>query len=161
MSPEVAELLRRETIRSVLRAYARGVDARDWVRVRNCYHHDAFDDHGVFRGSPDGLVAHFAQQMTEFAGTLHLTGDPDIGPEERGTCDVMSSVLALHWRPTSSPLPHLVVVADYIDRFEHRQPDGWRIARRVVVLRHAQETSASPEPWRWAHLFATHADGTR
>jgi len=31
---------------------ARGTDRRDAALIRSCYHADAVDDHGAFRGGP-------------------------------------------------------------------------------------------------------------
>ena len=37
----------------------RGVDEHDWDRVERCSRPDAYNDHGVYRGSPAGLVDYF------------------------------------------------------------------------------------------------------
>lgn len=149
----VAETDRVEITR-VLNDYARGVDDGDWARVRACYHDDAIDDHGVYQGGPDGLVEHFAEQLVAFAGTLHLLGAPDldaIGPDEVAA---RTACLALHWCEPGSGGRHLVMVADYDDRFSRR--DGaWRIAARTVRVRHVEELQSNPEIWPYAHLFAT------
>lgn len=144
----------RVEITRVLNDYARGVDDGDWGRVLACYHGDAVDDHGVYRGGPDGLVRHFAEQLVAFAGTLHLLGAPDldaVGPDE---VTARTACLALHWREPGSSERHLVMVADYDDRLTRR--DGaWRIAERTVRIRHAEELAVAPEIWPLAHLFAS------
>lgn len=144
----------RAEITRVLNSYARGVDDNDWQRVHACYHPDAVDDHGVYRGGPDGLVAHFAEHLDAFGGTLHLLGAPDL--EQRGPDEIasMTACLALHWAAAGSGGEHLVMIADYDDVFT--RPGGeWRVAKRTVRVRHAEELTANPEIWPLTRLFAT------
>lgn len=144
----------RDAIIQVLNDYARGVDDQDWARVRACYHDDAVDNHGVYRGGPDGLVAHFAAHLDAFAGTLHLLGAPDLDAREDDEVAARTQCLALHWRAAGSGGKHLVLIADYDDRFT-RSDGVWRIAARTVRVRHAEELTANPEIWSLTHLFAT------
>lgn len=140
-------------IRDVLHAYARGVDDRDWERVLGCYHPDAHDDHGVYRGDPGGLVDHFERHLPEYAGTLHLLGGTDLHPVDHVTVDASTLCLALHWRPPGAGGRHLVMVAEYDDRFERRN-GAWRIARRTVRICLAEEIEASTEVWPLLDRFA-------
>lgn len=135
-----------DAIRAVLHAYARGVDDRDWSRVEACYHPDAIDDHGVYVGDPAGLVAHFRDNLGAFAGTLHLLGGVDLRRVDDDTVAASTLCLALHWAPPGSAGKHLVMVAEYDDEFERRS-GVWRIARRVVRLRMAEEFAAAAEAW--------------
>ena len=148
----VAVLLRDE-VRSVLRSF-REVSTSATGTHQRCYHPDAYDDHGVYRGSPPVLSTTSGPTSLGLAGTLHVVGDPDIERIDEATLKVTSSCLALHWRHAGSGEPHLVMVADYADRFEHRDQSGWKIASRTVVLRLAEDVPAAPEPWRWTQLFA-------
>ena len=140
-------------IRDVLRAYARGVDDCDWARVLGCYHADAHDDHGIYKGDPAGLVEHFRKHLDAYAGTLHLLGDPDLTAFGPDVIHALTACLALHWRHPGSGGRHLIMVADYDDRFERRR-QSWRIARRTVRLRMAEEVPASAEPWPLLGHFA-------
>lgn len=54
------EMSAKQEITELLYRYCRGIDRLDWDLVRSCYHDDAFDDHSIFRGSPDEFVAFFA-----------------------------------------------------------------------------------------------------
>lgn len=123
-----AELGVREAIRDVLRRYGRGVDRRDWDLVRSCYHPDATDDHGVYRGDVDGFVAFFADQVGHWDGTSHhlLDGLIDLDGDV-ARCETPAT--AHHWSGDDD----LVMGVRYLDRFESRDGD-WRIARRTVVL---------------------------
>jgi 3-phenylpropionate/cinnamic acid dioxygenase small subunit len=135
-----------EAIRSVVHAYARGVDDRDWRRVEACYHPDATDDHGVYVGDPAGRVAHFQEHLDAYAGTLHLLGGTDVRGIDDVTVEASTLCLALHWPPPGRGGKHLVMVAEYDDRFEHRAGE-WRIARRTVRLRMAEEFDAAHVAW--------------
>jgi NADH:flavin oxidoreductase / NADH oxidase family/SnoaL-like domain len=48
-------------ITKVLTAYVHGADRSDWDLVRRCYHPDAVDDHGLYPGDVDGLLAFLAE----------------------------------------------------------------------------------------------------
>ncbi|MEQ8436589.1 MAG: nuclear transport factor 2 family protein [Ilumatobacter fluminis] len=136
-----------DAIRAVLHDYARGVDDRDWKRVERCYHADAVDDHGVYVGDPAGLVAYFDEHLAGvYDGTLHVMTGSDLRRVDDTTIDSSTLCLALHWPPAGSGGRHLVMVADYDDRFERRD-DAWRIARRTVRVRMAEEFDAASEVW--------------
>ena len=49
------ELEARTAIEDCLKRFARAVDRQDWKAARACYHDDAFDDHGFFKGPPDAF----------------------------------------------------------------------------------------------------------
>src|SRR5690606_8792984 len=74
--PSPEEVAVRHAITTVLQDYARGVDDRDWDLVRRCYHPDAVDDHGVYRGDVEGFVAHFARQARAWDRTAHYVFEP-------------------------------------------------------------------------------------
>lgn len=62
-------------IRDVLYRYCRGVDRVDLELVRDCYHDDAVDDHGAFRGPPDAYVAWLADRLRAYEHTSHTLGN--------------------------------------------------------------------------------------
>ena len=47
------ELVAKQEISELLHRYCRGIDRFDRDLVRSCYHDDADDDHGIFRGGPE------------------------------------------------------------------------------------------------------------
>lgn len=126
---DVSELWDRLEIRDVVARYARGVDRLDLDLVRSCYHPDAFDDHGLYRGDIDGLIA-------------WLGGDAGLRSMERTMHIIANHLVDLHGdRATAETYCvayHRVNGADmtvgvrYVDRLERR--DGrWAIVDRVVV----------------------------
>src|SRR5690606_36916929 len=124
--PSPEEVAVRHAITTVLQDYARGVDDRDWDLVRRCYHPDAVDDHGVYRGDVEGFVAHFARQARAWDRTAHYVFEPHIELDGEAAT-VVARVVAHHVSGTED----LVIGARYRDRFECRDGD-WRIARRRV-----------------------------
>lgn len=153
----IKDLAAKEAIRTAIVLYARSVDRRDWMGMRNAYHPDAYDDHGDYKGGVDGLIAWVTQrhatveQSMHFLGNMHieLAGDGKAlvetycvvnqryGPEAADTVKL--------WLGEGYNLgPDDRISADlycrYIDHFECRAGD-WRIARRVLVM---EEVRACP-----------------
>ena len=118
----------------MLHRYARGIDRLDWDLVRDCYHPDAYDDHGGIAGSVDDFIAGGRKYLTRFAATMHFLGNMLIEVDgDRARAE------------TYAVAYHRVEDADgggggkddifgirYVDRFERRM-DRWRIAHRVVA----------------------------
>ena len=140
----------RTSIQQVLCAYSTGVDERDWLKVRNCYHDDAIDNHGVYSGGVDGLVAHFAHALKIYESTLHLVSIPKIEFTSDSSAVVETPSIAFHW--SKEKRPHLLVAANYCDQFDMRN-GNWRIAHRDVVLLEATEYEAVNQNWKFSELF--------
>jgi hypothetical protein len=66
------ELVAREEIRDVLFRYTRGIDRLDLDLVRSCYHADAHDNHGAFRGDVDGFLDWVGDALSYFDSTMHV-----------------------------------------------------------------------------------------
>lgn len=140
------ELLAHNQINSVLTAYCQGVDRKDWDLVLSCYHEDAVDDHSQFRGTPREFIAWIEPNHRSVATSLHFISNVSIclSPEDPHLARVESYFLSsktvtaaqsdtFFGPPTSGELRR-TVAGRYIDTFERREPVGWRIARREVVL---------------------------
>jgi hypothetical protein len=128
------ELVAREEIRDVLLRYARGIDRLDLDLVRSCYHDDAHDDHGAFRGDLEGFLAWVGDVLTYFDSTMHFIGNQLI--EVDGVvAHAESYCVAYHRRGAhDGEEPYdLVTALRYVDRLE-RRGDRWRIADRVCVF---------------------------
>ena len=130
----IEELLAKQEITELLYRYCRGIDRLDWDLVRSCYHDDAYDDHSIFRGSPDEFVAFFREFLTPMTGTTHtianilITVDGDVAGSE-------SHILAWHGLPAEGdgPAKDLTASGRYVDRLERRNGE-WKIAHRIVVF---------------------------
>lgn len=126
-------LLDKEEIYEVLCRYARGVDRLDMELVRACYHDDASDDHGTYRGPVEGFVQHAREGLATMLGTEHYISNALIDVQG----DVAYSeayCLAYHRMPSrQSGETDQFVGCRYIDRFERRQGGPWKIADRRVA----------------------------
>jgi SnoaL-like protein len=134
MTISAAELSDREEIRDVLFRYARGIDRLDLALVRSCYHPDAHDDHGAFRGDLEGFLAWVGDVLSFFESTMHFIGnqlielDGDVAHTE-------SYCVAYHRRGAhdGQEAYDLLTALRYVDRLERRD-EAWRIADRVCVF---------------------------
>ena len=67
--------------------WCRAVDRRDWELVRSCFHPDGHDDHGVFVGDVDGMIAWLKERHAEISQSMHHAGNMLIefaGPDRAG-----------------------------------------------------------------------------
>jgi hypothetical protein len=124
----------REEIRDVVLRYCRGVDRGDWEMVRGCYHDDAFDHHGGFRGTPDDFVAHVSESLPRrFERTMHFAGQSLIDLDG-DVAHVETYAIGYHrWTPLDGEAPRdMSVGARLYDRLERR--DGvWRVSDRKLI----------------------------
>jgi SnoaL-like domain len=63
----IQELLDKEDIRDLLLRCARGMDRSDWELVLSCYHDDAVDDHGAYRGGARDYVDWLSKALPGWA----------------------------------------------------------------------------------------------
>jgi hypothetical protein len=135
MTITIDELLAREEIREVLLRYTRGIDRLDLDLVRSCYHPDARDDHGAYRGDVDGFLAWVGDVLSYFDSTMHFVGNQLIELDGDGA-HAESYCVAYHRRGArDGEDPHdLVTALRYVDRLERRADRGWKIADRVCVF---------------------------
>ena len=143
----------RLAIVGLMRAYAAATDRADWDAVRECYHPDAYDDHGVVKGSRDDLVRHFSKALDVFDSTLHLVGEPEIVAIDDVTFEVRTPSLAFHWAKKVAPVKHLLMGALYHDIVENRG-GTYAVARRTVVLHDTFEYEGEAREWGLAKFFA-------
>jgi hypothetical protein len=134
MPISLEELSAREEIRDVLIRYTRGIDRMDVELVRSCYHPDAHDDHGAYRGDVEGFLAWVQEALSFFESTMHFIGNQlvDVHGDH---AHAESYCVAYHRRAASGgePAYDLVTALRYVDRLDRR--DGtWRIADRVCVF---------------------------
>ena len=126
---DVAELIARQEITDVLHRYCRAVDRRDADLLRASYWEDAEDDHGVYRGPVDGLVAFM---LGDGLAVIHHAIS-NIAIEVDGDVAHVECYLdAVHRREDDTGRWDELLKARYLDRFERRAGE-WRIAHRRVV----------------------------
>lgn len=141
-----------DAIRQVIYTYCRGIDRRQMDIVRSCYHPDATDHHGDYRGGVDGAIEHFERELSRWDSTSHFIGNVLIDVEDT-VARVESYALAHHRRNTTSEKLGIDFVAGvrYVDDFEQRNGE-WRISTRVIVVDWTRTDELSARGWtRPAH----------
>lgn len=133
MDPRIARLIDRQEIKDVVYRYCRGIDRRDLGLVRSCYHPDATDHHGSFRGGVDAYLEWVDGLLARYSQTMHFVGNIliDWGEQEE-VAAVESYGVALHRSPEDKAHLNLATGFRYIDQVERREND-WKIASRVAV----------------------------
>ena len=72
---DLETLLAKQEITDVVHRYARGIDRLDFESVKSCYHPDAYDDHGAFKGSVDEFVEMCKDFLPRWTATMHFMGN--------------------------------------------------------------------------------------
>jgi hypothetical protein len=142
-------VLDQQEIRDVVYRYCRGIDRRDYPMVRSCYHPDAIDDHGDFRGGVEDFIEYVQRGLPRFDRTMHFVGNLLVEPDrDRSRARVESYTVAHHRLLASRAKPErdYTVGLRYVDDFERR--DGhWRIAARVCVFEWSRIDPVAPAGW--------------
>jgi hypothetical protein len=137
-------LLHKEAIREQLYRYCRAVDRGDKELMRQVYHPDAIDEHGVFNGPASEFVElDIDQVMPGLKLTQHLISNIliDLNGD---TADVETYIYATHRVEQADGEYDLVIWGRYLDRFEQRQGE-WKIARRQCIFDGIRNDKASAD----------------
>ena len=123
------ELADKQAIRDCVTAYARGLDRLDKDLIRDAFHPDALDDHGVFVGGPAELAEWAVELHREEArSSLHYTGTH--------SCEIDGDTAhaETYWLGTLRDKSGAFNLAGgrWLDRLEKRGGE-WRIAVRVCI----------------------------
>jgi ketosteroid isomerase-like protein len=134
-------------VRAVVYRYCRGIDRRDYDLVRSCYHPDASDDHGDFRGGVDDFLAYVAAGLPRFERTMHFIGNVLVDVDG-DTARAESYLVAYHHLAASRTKPErdYTVGLRYVDDFE-RRAGRWAIAARVCVFEWSRIDPVAPGGW--------------
>ncbi|MGE0880786.1 MAG: nuclear transport factor 2 family protein [Acidimicrobiia bacterium] len=130
------QLIDESAIRDVLFRYCRGIDRRDFDLVRACYHPDAYDEHGDYRGDVDGFIEHCRAGLARYEMTQHSISNILIDfSADRLAAVTEAYTNAFHRLPASRTKPRrdFFVALRYVDRFEKRAGQ-WAIAKRSCVF---------------------------
>jgi ketosteroid isomerase-like protein len=127
-------------IHALLGRYAHAVDRQDFDLARSCYHPDAFDDHGRFKGNRDQLIAFFHQLGGTLESTFHMLGLPYIELVGDKAWVVVSAFYRRRSRGTAEAVIQGLRYLDYLEK----RDDRWGVARRTVVLDWEHAVSDAP-----------------
>lgn len=110
---------------------ARGIDRCDAEIVRDCFHNDATDDHGAFKGTAEEFIAWVMPVLDTMKRTQHVIGQCLV--EVNGDCASGESYFVAHHTITTPEGDVLMIAAGrYLDQFERR--DGtWKICHRHAI----------------------------
>ncbi len=130
IAPSTLEAGTRRAIADVVARLSRGVDRHDRELMESCYHPDATDDHGVYKGSAAGFIdwvlgATAGIPFMQHAITNHViiaVGDGVIGTETM-----------YHVRTHGADGQLAQAFGRYLDHFELRNGE-WRIADRLCTM---------------------------
>lgn len=129
-------LLAIQDIRDLMSRYARGVDRRDWDMVRDCYHSDAHDEHGSYRGAVPGFIAWVSARHADIPACIHFLGNSTIELEDDSRAVGETYFIAIqrvaYRSDGGDETRDDIVFGRYLDRFENRA-GVWRISARQVV----------------------------
>lgn len=125
------QMLDRERLYELVTRYCRAIDRADEELLLSCYHSDATQDHGAYKGAIPGLVTHLRGRAL----------DPAKGPLQHvvSNCrfeldgDVAYGETYLRTVMTDADGGQLLSFGRYVDRFERREHE-WRIAHRQVII---------------------------
>lgn len=132
MALTTSDLLARQEIADVIFRYARGIDRLDFKLVRSCYHPDAYDDHGAFKGNVDEFLEAAAAFLPKWTATQHFMGNMLI-EVDGDQAKAETYAVAYHRREDAEGTGKDDIMGiRYVDRFEKRSGE-WKIAHRVVV----------------------------
>jgi hypothetical protein len=148
-------LASRAEIAHVMHYWCRAVDRCDWEAVREVFHPDGYDDHGIYRGGVDGLIAWLTERHKTISRSMHMVGNMLIEFADADNALVESYSFAWQrYSPEGSEarkaiaggtdvgdqLFDMLMSGRYVDHFQRR--DGrWRILRRHVVFDNSQMLS--------------------
>jgi hypothetical protein len=157
-----ARLQDRFAIQDLLVRYCRGVDRRDWAQVRDCFHPDARDDHGEYKGDAAGFMQWVQKRHAAVAQSMHFIGNCLI--EFAGEDVAVVETYYVAWQQLDAEAGaaarslleqggagavqgalEIDVMGRYVDRFE-RRGGAWRIARRAVVFEALRTRAATGGP---------------
>jgi len=126
------EMVDREAIRDCLYRYSRGVDRCDEDMLRSVYWEDAQDDHCLFVGQREDLIAWVLPLLRGMASSQHTIGNIFIRLHG-DHADVETYYHGHHRVNEGTKFVDSVQAGRYVDRFEKRD-DEWRIAKRKVIV---------------------------
>lgn len=145
---DLGKLQARAEIEDVMKLWCRAVDRRDWGLVREVFHPDGQDDHGIYKGGVDGLIDWLKLRHSTITRSLHYITNMLIEFVDDDNALVETYSLAMQRYPSEGAETRkaiagggniggdpfdILMFGRYVDQFQRR--DGaWKIYRRKVVF---------------------------
>jgi hypothetical protein len=150
-------LIDKQEITEVIYRLARGLDRCDEALLRGCYHADATDDHGIFKGAAEDFFPWVIPMLRGMESTMHFIGNVLIELTGADAARAESYFTAYH--RIAGPTD-MIVAGRYLDRFTRRAGE-WRIAHRAAVYDYNITQPASDAAWGAPEMQAVLARGKR
>ena len=139
ISPQQLQALQavidKQAIEDLLHAYCNAADRRDYDKMRELYHEDAWDDHTPFF---NGLAQEFIDQLPAIGAPMEIlhhnitTTNISLNRDQPELAEGEVYVLAFHQIKTDTGLIDLMVGGRYLDKYEKRN-DTWKFSYRTIV----------------------------
>jgi SnoaL-like domain len=141
-------LAARAEIQDVMLRWCRAVDRCDWNAIRAVFHPDGHDNHGIYQGNVDGLIAWLSERHKTITRSMHIVGNMLIEFADDDTALVESYTLALQRYAAGGAQTRAAIsggtrAADgefdmlmsgrYVDEFRRRN-GAWKVQNRTVVF---------------------------
>ena len=99
---DLETLIAKQEITDVVYTYARGIDRLDFELVRSCYHPDAYDDHGAFKGNVDDFIEMCESFLPRWTATMHFMGNVLVDEITEDSARAETYAVAYHRRETTA-----------------------------------------------------------
>jgi hypothetical protein len=132
MERELRELLDEKAIERVLKRYARALDEKNYDALDDCFTVDAHIDYtcaGGLKGAYPEIKAWLAQVLDPLPEMQHFTTNVELAIDGDKATGTSYTLNVNGMRDAGGELRHMIVGAQYIDRFV-RTARGWRISDR-------------------------------
>jgi hypothetical protein len=143
-----ARLADRIAIQDAMLKWVRAVDRREWSLAAEAFHDDAYDNHGIYQGNMEGLIAWLSERHETIPHSSHVVSNMFI--EFAGDdVAIMESYCVAYQRyaggsaKTRSDITggantgdlqfDMIINGRYVDRVERRN-GVWKIAHRTVIF---------------------------
>ena len=147
------ELIAKQEIRDMMMRYCRGVNRLDMDLVRSCFHPDAWEDHGSFRGEAAAFCDGLGEGLKYFAFTFHFVGNSLIEIEgDRAAHETYFIAYDRLPADDSGVEKDVIFGGRYLAVHERRNGGPWLIAERAVMHDWHRVDPVS-DPWPTAETF--------
>lgn len=138
----------RAEITDVMYRWCRSVDRCDWNAMREVFHPEAHDDHGIYKGNVEGMIAWLTERHRTISRSMHQVGNLLIEFADADTALVETYLFAMQRYSTEGAQTRaaitggadvggesfdLFMTGRYVDQFK-RRAGRWKILDRTVVF---------------------------
>jgi hypothetical protein len=109
------------------------VDRHDEDLIASCFHDDAIDDHGFYRGGPRGIARYVIESTSSMIATVHSVSNVTIEVDGDAARSEAYVHVVMRTPGAEGRASDHTILARYVDRFERRTGGPWLIAERLVV----------------------------